>query len=247
MKRAILFLLVAASALVAEDFWKAKDASQWSEKDVRKMLRDSPWAKEITLNMPGSGMRRGGGGDIGGVGDISGGGMDSESGGGSMGGGGGRRGRGRQMSMEAIPQGPKIVVRWETAAPVREAAGKAGLGTIRPEAVEKFYVVSITGFPLPGGRGGRGAAAEGQDPHKEMREALMKETVLKRKDKDPVVPVRVDIIPSQQGATLMFVFLRSVEIGADDKEVVFSTRMGPTKVNSKFQLKNMVYHGALAL
>src|ERR1700751_1695907 len=36
---------IAALALAASDPWKSKSYQQWDEKDVKKVLDDSPWAK----------------------------------------------------------------------------------------------------------------------------------------------------------------------------------------------------------
>src|SRR5437867_12505383 len=54
--RRILFLcfsgLLAAGAALAEDFWVNKEYMQWSDAEVKKLMTNSPWAKEITLNAP---------------------------------------------------------------------------------------------------------------------------------------------------------------------------------------------------
>ena len=36
---------LAGVALAAADFWEEKDFTAWSDKEVEKMLTDSPWAK----------------------------------------------------------------------------------------------------------------------------------------------------------------------------------------------------------
>lgn len=41
--------VVAASVLQASEFWLAKDYRQWSERECRKLLHDSPWAKSYLL------------------------------------------------------------------------------------------------------------------------------------------------------------------------------------------------------
>lgn len=246
MRRALLFLLIPACALLAEDFWKAKEASEWSAKDLEKMLKKSPWAKEAPVSgMEGAsrgsrGRGAGMGADASAGGVSSGSDSDSMEGGGSGGGGRGRR-SGSRMELPTIPEAPKVVVRWETAAPVLEAATRAGVAMIRPEAAQQFYIVSITGFPLTGGPNQDKERLQG------MRDELMKATVLKRKEKDPVAPVRVDVVPGARGATIVFLFMRTVNISADEKEVVFATRMGKAAITSKFQLKDMTYRGALAL
>lgn len=58
MKRAWLGALfcaiVAATRLPAADFWTT-DFLQWSDKEVAKMLTDSPWAAEESVRPRGSG------------------------------------------------------------------------------------------------------------------------------------------------------------------------------------------------
>lgn len=42
--------LLATLAAGAAEFWEKKDYRQWSEKDCRKMLTDSPWARQYMLS-----------------------------------------------------------------------------------------------------------------------------------------------------------------------------------------------------
>jgi len=48
----------------SKDFWKEKPYTEWSEKEVKKFLEDSPWVETYTLRSGGGGMggSRGGGG-----------------------------------------------------------------------------------------------------------------------------------------------------------------------------------------
>ncbi len=52
-QRLIAGRLLAALSLVAaaqsKDFWVTKDYKQWNEKECRKLLEDSPWARDHTL------------------------------------------------------------------------------------------------------------------------------------------------------------------------------------------------------
>src|SRR5271155_4544221 len=74
-----------AVALLASDFWKTKDYTQWSSDEVAKVLTDSQWAKEITVTSGQEGQQRRSGGRRGGMG----GGFPGGGGGGYPGGGGG--------------------------------------------------------------------------------------------------------------------------------------------------------------
>ena len=89
MHRYRMALLSFAALLVAgvtfgEDFWIKKDYTQWSDEEVKKIMTNSPWAKDVLVSAPagalGGGGRRGYGGGGGG-------------GGGRGGYGGGRRDR----------------------------------------------------------------------------------------------------------------------------------------------------------
>src|ERR1017187_5603015 len=40
-------VLFAAVAVYASDVWKDKDFENWDQKDVDKILKDSPWTKQV--------------------------------------------------------------------------------------------------------------------------------------------------------------------------------------------------------
>jgi hypothetical protein len=55
MKKTIATLLFSAmlgavAASQGKEFWQRKDYRQWSDSEVRKMLEDSPWARNYTLS-----------------------------------------------------------------------------------------------------------------------------------------------------------------------------------------------------
>src|SRR5712671_5344796 len=79
-------LLVAGIAL-GEDFWVKKEYMQWTDEEVKKLMTNSPWAKDVTISASPSAL--GGGAPQRAAGQSSG--TDVES----SGGGGGGRGRGR--------------------------------------------------------------------------------------------------------------------------------------------------------
>jgi hypothetical protein len=84
---------LAAWGFAPGEFWDDKQPSEWSEKEVQRMLTKSPWAKEAGLEVTGG---RGGRG---------------------MGGPGGRGPGG-----PGWPFGMQPTVRWDSAAPLRSAA-----------------------------------------------------------------------------------------------------------------------------
>ena len=77
-----------------------------------------------------------------------------------------------------------------------------------------------------------------------MKEA----TKLERKGKDPISPVKVEMKEIENARVTWFYFEGGGQpIDAQDKEVTFTTRMGPMQIKAKFSLKDMSYQGKLAL
>lgn len=122
--------VVLASALAAADFWDQSEFVDWTDKDVQKMLFDSPWAKEVQIARGGAG---GMGGGMGGGGRGMGGPGGGRGGGGGIGGAGGGRGgaRGRGdapggggMAMPVM----RFIVRWHSAMPVKQALIRSAIG-----------------------------------------------------------------------------------------------------------------------
>src|SRR4029077_3221174 len=79
LKKLSTLLFLCALCMGAADFWTTKPFTDWSDKEVQKILTDSPWAEKVAvsasagdvLSAPGGG---GGGGGRGGRGGDSGGG-----------------------------------------------------------------------------------------------------------------------------------------------------------------------------
>jgi len=44
-----VFVCISVPAAFGADFWEKKDYTKWSEKECRKLLTDSPWAKQYVL------------------------------------------------------------------------------------------------------------------------------------------------------------------------------------------------------
>ena len=108
--------------LLAAEFWDRKEPSQWSEGDIEKLLKRSPWAQEVTVNL---GAKGGGGVAEGPPPGARGSGLP----GGAMpaGGGGGST---------AI----RPTVRWESAWPIALASGKKQ----RSASDTEFYIISVS-------------------------------------------------------------------------------------------------------
>src|SRR5580704_12792518 len=116
--------LACAIALLAADFWKTKDSSQWSSEEVNKLLSDSPWAKDINIAPQQSGQRRGNGTGRRGGGFGFPGGIGYPGGGGGGGGYPGGDDSGNYPGGRNEPM--NITVRWESALPVQQALTRQG-------------------------------------------------------------------------------------------------------------------------
>ncbi|MEP7367630.1 MAG: hypothetical protein ABI972_30595 [Acidobacteriota bacterium] len=256
--------------LQGAEVW-TKDPATWDEKDIAKLLSDSPWAQKVQVS-PGGGGMGGPGGGMGGAGGGMGGGDDPTGqlsgpgggggggmggGGGGMGGGGGRRGGGG-MGGGGGMQPMTFTVRWMSSLPLKQAIVRSRMGKeadTSPQAKEflerqeSHYAVALIGPPRGGGAGGGAGAVPGgaqQDRMQRMTEHLKETTGLLRKGKEPIRPETVQT-PQPGQNSYLFLFPRADAITLDDKEVEFATRMGPLEVKRKFKLKDMVYNGQLAL
>ncbi len=256
-RRGLLGLFAAVPAWAA-DFWdKQPDYRKWGSRNIDKMLQNSPWAQRVTAPMPRGGgeeggRRRGGGGlggpggGAGGFGVPTGGGRQDTRGGGVQGG----------------PSQMELVVRWESAAPVKQAIVASQLQaegaeltdqmTAYLDQAEEFYILTLSGLPPRMGR----SLLENPDGLKELAR-------LERKGLDSILPEQAEARDSNgQAVALYFMFPRSAEITVADKEVEFVFKMTPGRgsdgerggrsgggfeVKSKFKLKDMLYSGELSL
>ena len=249
--------------LSAGDFWKEKAPADWTEKEARKMTRSSPWAHETTPKMEGmmrGGMPSGGRGGRGGRGGATGG---SDIGGGDFGGGmGGNTGGGGNMGgAGGSAPIPNVFVRWDSATPVREAFAKLDVTHPFPkEIAEKtagYYVITLEGMRMQMGRPRAGQPGQQrqqgdqqqltQEDLKRMQDRMAQSASLIRKDKEPLRPEGVRLMPGQRGPTYQLFFKKTDPITQDEKEVKFQVKMGPLTVETKFKPKDMVFAGLLAL
>jgi len=137
-------------------------------------------------------------------------------------------------------------VRWESAKPVLDA-----LKTPLPEAFANHYVIGVSGFPLNGG-GRRGSqddsGSNSSQSNQDQLDNLKSLTFLEPKGRDGAQPGLVQQAPSAGSATLLFGFSKEMlALKPDDKEVTFSTKLGRLLVKTKFNLKDMMYRGELAI
>jgi hypothetical protein len=250
--------LMPARAWAGDKFWVEKDPGQWSDGERNELLTRSPWAKQVTAQFsmqdrPG-GMRTSApdagmgvpGGRRGGAGMGPGGGM-GEAGGGPGGGGG----RGGPMGMSEVT----VLVRWESATPIRDAARRGGTADFLGR-----YVISFSGFPRMGGSRGTGDLRQGgsrpggeepdadrtEERARRMESRTKEVTFIERKGHDPIHSDKVES-SAERGVLLAFFPREGNLIQVIDKEVTVTTQFGPMTVKAKFSLKAMLYKGELSL
>jgi hypothetical protein len=231
VKKFAAAFFIFAFCLAAADFWQARPYTEWSDKDLQKMITNSPWARSFSPPAP-----AGGPGDAGASSPLS------EGGGRVRGGGGVFPGPAPVDSSAA----PTIYARWQSALPVKQAVVRLKYGaeaTTSPEAkqlldrVEVNYEIVVSG-PLK-------SMLRGDTDT--LKIALMESSSLTSKGKGPVKPSDVQIALSQDSNNMVIRFPRTTAFTADDKEVEFETKFGDLVLKYRFRLKDMVFNGKLEM
>lgn len=124
----------------------------------------------------------------------------------------------------------KATVRWESALPIREALHRGAPGQVPDD-----YILNVFG-ELPG-------------IETVLLDGSWKDNTRLEHKGDFIKVNRVEPAPksseSEDGTLFYFSRLLALELG--DKEVTFTTKMGPLVVKCKFALRDMVYRGNLEL
>ena len=124
--------------------------------------------------------------------------------------------------------GPKGVITWESAGPLRDA-----LKTPLPRVFTNCYVIGVDGIPLENSR------------YPELRGT----TVLRSKGKARWT-AKASVVRQliRNSVVYAFGFSRAAApIDADTEEIDFQSQFGRWMVQTKFKPKEMLYHGELAL
>jgi hypothetical protein len=215
-----LLKVVPATAFASKEFWNEKMPSDWTDAEIHQLLNQSPWAKEGSIN------------DTSRRGSLA---SPGAGGGAGVGGGGRRAARTTASTRTATPSaGPvvawKATVRWESALPVREALHRGAPGEL-PED----YILNVFG------------EVPGADPDSGF--AILKDNTTLEHKGDQIKLNRIELAPGNDvsEAGTLFYFSRLLALKLEDKEAIFTTKLGPLKVKCKFTLKDMLYRGNLEL
>lgn len=215
----------ASSWLMAASPWREKPVSQWDAEDAKQLLTDSPWVKHATPHwLPDlSPFQREEGGNLNeGVGKGVG-----LAGTGLL---GSRREAEAIKQARTKPEPPSVMVRWESALPVRIAEQKAG-ETLAPVINSDDYAIAVYDIPAP--RQGNLAGL------------LKGAAFLRRYQKKDMKPSHVEILRHDDDATatIIYLFPRRVEITKRDGGIEFAAQIGRLWVSQYFYTGEMQLRG----
>jgi len=137
-------------------------------------------------------------------------------------------------------------VRWQTSLAVKQALVKMKFGAEAATStqaqqllstIDDFYLIVLEGLPQ---RMAQMGAAR-------LQENLKKSTMLKRGDKDPIVPSEIQLGLVDKTVLVYFAFPKKDAIALEDKDVEFIAKVGPMEFKKKFKLAEMVMGGKLTL
>jgi hypothetical protein len=233
MSRVLKFALLPALLMAADPAWKNKAIPQWDEEDARQVLADSPWVKhakpvllaELTPDQRREGGVTGGGHGIG-LDDLKG--IDLTGLGGTA-----KRPERRATQLSS----GTLVIRWESAFPVRAAELKAReVGA--PDWEGDAYVLAVYDIPdlKVGGN------------QKSLESELKRAAALKRDGKKDLKPSSVELMQQPSGlAVVVYVFPRTEEISKEDHRLEFVAQIGRLSLAQYFYTEEMELLGKLQL
>jgi hypothetical protein len=235
--RPILRLCLIAAASVAllsgeDPSWQEKTIPQWNDQDAKQVLADSPWVKSVKLERVrdlSKFQRRDGGNMSAGVPPYVGSFWLDLSALSGIFGGSSSEELGLGLPNRWEPKLGNVVVRWESALPVRAAEMKAG-ELSAPVWNGDYYAIAVYDFRPPF--------------HWNLANELRGDAFLERGKKRDVKPSRVQILPRDNGlVTAVYLFPRSAMINGGDSNVRFVAQIGRLFVSQFFFPEDMQFQG----
>lgn len=226
-RRTLLTMIGAAPFCTAANFWDKKPSTSWSGDEILQITTRSPWAKETNLDFE---FAEGGHFEVPGSGSPYGG-QD-----------GGGRGATIERPAGVLKRAP-VLVRWESAQPIRDA-----LLAPLPRDFADHYVLSVSNVPatamLPEKRLTTDAPPVSLQS---FLDDLQASATLEAQGKEPA---GAGVVRRMTGSDSTYLFGFSKELlplTVKDREVVFTLHTRRVSLKAKFQPKEMVYRGALAI
>jgi len=243
MQRALVAWMIAGSAallIAADPGWKTKPVPDWTTEDARQVLANSPWSRSVLAHIARrqteDELREGGQ-----MGQLKGLGYDGIN----------DRPSTRPLpaslpdllkpdhsepSVRADGQTVRLMLRWESALPVRVAELKAG--EIAPPTLSTDgYILSVYGLPGDYFKG---------DP-KGLGKPLKDLAALKREGKKDVKPSSVEVFQLEKGVVVVYMFPLSTEISKKDGPFLFTANIGRIAISQSFNPEEMEFQGKLEL
>ena len=239
-------LYLSSAPAIPTDAWKDKDPQAWDQKDVQKILNDSPWAKQLQFGIAPNGSLSPNLASIGSSGV-------SETSGSASGGSRGVLNGGGPSTSPPIPigsnNGPvaKLTVCWRSSVTVRQAlVREKELSHSLPDEARKnlaanydSYQVAVSGGDL------RAFSKEGVEALK-ARSYLMTKTT-----KQIIPPSNVVIQKRQDGSAVAVIFefpkqtaTGESTIAPNEKSVEFGAKVSGLPIKATFEISKMFINGA---
>jgi hypothetical protein len=220
---AVAFVVTGNSLTAADPPWKNKPTAEWTQEEAFQVLTSSPWVKNFkpdVLHAQSEFERRDGGN----MGKPSGLGFD---------------GIGDSESIfwsRRVGEVPKLVLRWETALPVRAARSKAHTPPKPPALSAEAYSLAVYGIP---GGDYKGTPAK-------LGKPLRNQAVLRRVGKKDIKPLSVKVfLQGDESPIIVYEFSRTIEITKDDKSLAFLAIIGRLSVAQVFYPEDMQFQGSI--
>ena len=206
------------SRLLAQtEFWNTKDPTNYSDDEKHRMVNNSPWAKTTHADAPVGAVRRMDGFKSVGCLDCA-------------------PKHPKTVMVQASPQREdsngtlafygQVTVRWESANPILQVTQ-----TALPNEFRNHYVISVTGMPV-------GVLSNASTP--------LPTAVLSARKGPPEKAEFVALTSDKR--TLLFGFPeRNPVIKASDKALTFRMDLSGIRIQARFDPKEMIYRGQLAL
>jgi len=235
----VVFVSFAIVTWAGGDPWKSKPYQQWDNKDILRIVNDSPWAKVVHVDAPwkntADGTNDAGAAPVAGVRP-------------SMGGMGAQPSSappnpGANSQNSQIPQAA-FLVRWLSSRTIREALSRSSVlsGKTREEDAEKELAVPTDTYQVF-------VAGPDMKPFATIEEDELKRgTFLQtKKTKQRISPSTVQIERTPDGLgvqAIVFVFPKKSQTGestiaADEKGADFNCVAGPVRIQATFDISKM--------
>jgi len=221
--------------IAAEPTWKNKPVANWTDEEAQQILENSPWSKIVVAGIARRQTEdeRREGGNMGQPKGVGYDGVEDK-----------KLPLRQELGNPLVPGKPlpstapmiRLLVRWESALPVRAAEFKAREDP-PPTLSDNGYSIAVYGVPASFAKG---------DPTS-LGKPLKESAALKREGKKDILPSSVEVFELENSVVVTYLFPLSGEIGKTDTVVEFSALIGRLQVSQHFLVSEMQFQGKLEL